>query len=399
MHQVPPRLPGAHAGGVRRRRSPGRPPVRRRGPRRRGGSAGRAVRRAVGQAARPAHARGDRARPRDGATSPTCVKCRPPGNRDPLPDEIDACRPWLEAAARPDRPQGRDHARQLRRRNSLLATKEGITRLRGRTLPVRPPAWSCPRSTRPPCCGAGASRWPRCGPTSSGPSRRWSTPARRPRPRAGGLDAMNRVDGPHRLGRGDARARRRLWPSCAGRATSSCSPATSARARPRSPRASAPRSASTEPITSPTFMLARAVRGASASRCTTSTSTGSTSSRRCSTSGCPRCSTTRRVVVIEWGDAVAASLPADYLEVRLTLRRRRRRPPARLPLGRRPVAQPACCRSGGPSPPWDDEGEWGRRADPRHRDAPPSRSAAPSAATRGSSPRPIPPGAGATPRR
>ena len=23
------------------------------------------------------------------------VKCRPPGNRDPLPDEIDACRPWL----------------------------------------------------------------------------------------------------------------------------------------------------------------------------------------------------------------------------------------------------------------------------------------------------------------
>lgn len=25
------------------------------------------------------------------------VKCRPPGNRDPLPDEIDACRPYLEA--------------------------------------------------------------------------------------------------------------------------------------------------------------------------------------------------------------------------------------------------------------------------------------------------------------
>ena len=25
------------------------------------------------------------------------IKCRPPGNRDPLPDEIDACRPWLEA--------------------------------------------------------------------------------------------------------------------------------------------------------------------------------------------------------------------------------------------------------------------------------------------------------------
>ncbi len=25
------------------------------------------------------------------------IKCRPPGNRDPLPDEIDACRPYLEA--------------------------------------------------------------------------------------------------------------------------------------------------------------------------------------------------------------------------------------------------------------------------------------------------------------
>src|SRR5262245_42810515 len=24
------------------------------------------------------------------------VKCRPPGNRDPQPDEIAACRPWLE---------------------------------------------------------------------------------------------------------------------------------------------------------------------------------------------------------------------------------------------------------------------------------------------------------------
>ena len=24
------------------------------------------------------------------------IKCRPPGNRDPLPDEIEACTPWLE---------------------------------------------------------------------------------------------------------------------------------------------------------------------------------------------------------------------------------------------------------------------------------------------------------------
>ena len=33
------------------------------------------------------------------------VKCRPPGNRDPLPDEIDACRPYLEAQIAHIRPR------------------------------------------------------------------------------------------------------------------------------------------------------------------------------------------------------------------------------------------------------------------------------------------------------
>jgi uracil-DNA glycosylase len=33
------------------------------------------------------------------------VKCRPPGNRDPLPDEIDACRPYLEAQIEHMRPR------------------------------------------------------------------------------------------------------------------------------------------------------------------------------------------------------------------------------------------------------------------------------------------------------
>jgi len=28
------------------------------------------------------------------------VKCRPPGNRDPLPDEIDTCKPWLDGQIR-----------------------------------------------------------------------------------------------------------------------------------------------------------------------------------------------------------------------------------------------------------------------------------------------------------
>jgi uracil-DNA glycosylase family 4 len=32
------------------------------------------------------------------------IKCRAPGNRDPLPDEIDACKPWLEEQLRLIRP-------------------------------------------------------------------------------------------------------------------------------------------------------------------------------------------------------------------------------------------------------------------------------------------------------
>ncbi len=34
------------------------------------------------------------------------VKCRPPDNRDPRPDEIAACRPYLEAQIELDRPRG-----------------------------------------------------------------------------------------------------------------------------------------------------------------------------------------------------------------------------------------------------------------------------------------------------
>ena len=33
------------------------------------------------------------------------IKCRPPGNRDPLPDEIEACRPYLEAQLHLIRPR------------------------------------------------------------------------------------------------------------------------------------------------------------------------------------------------------------------------------------------------------------------------------------------------------
>jgi DNA polymerase len=58
------------------------------------------------------------------------VKCRPPGNRDPQPAEIAACRPYLEAQMGFIRPRVvvtlGNFATKL-----LLDTKTGITKLRG----------------------------------------------------------------------------------------------------------------------------------------------------------------------------------------------------------------------------------------------------------------------------
>ncbi len=62
------------------------------------------------------------------------VKCRPPNNRDPLPAEIAACRPYLDEQVALIGPiviltLGNFASR------TLLGTTEGITRLRGRAHP------------------------------------------------------------------------------------------------------------------------------------------------------------------------------------------------------------------------------------------------------------------------
>ena len=73
---------------------------------------------------------------RDDVYIANVVKCRPPGNRDPLPAEIDACRPYLEAQLGFIDPAVvvtlGNFATKL-----LLDTKEGITKLRGREFPFR----------------------------------------------------------------------------------------------------------------------------------------------------------------------------------------------------------------------------------------------------------------------
>jgi uracil-DNA glycosylase family 4 len=73
---------------------------------------------------------------RDDVYIANVVKCRPPGNRDPLPAEIDACRPYLDAQLEFIDPKVvvtlGNFATKL-----LLDTKEGITKLRGREFPYR----------------------------------------------------------------------------------------------------------------------------------------------------------------------------------------------------------------------------------------------------------------------
>lgn len=61
------------------------------------------------------------------------LKCRPPGNRDPRPDEIDACKGYLRSQIRMISPRVvvtlGNFATKL-----LLRTETGITRLRGQSF-------------------------------------------------------------------------------------------------------------------------------------------------------------------------------------------------------------------------------------------------------------------------
>jgi len=73
---------------------------------------------------------------RDDVYIANVVKCRPPGNRDPNPIEIETCRPYLEAQLDFIQPKVvvplGNFATKL-----LLQTKQGITKLRGQEFPYR----------------------------------------------------------------------------------------------------------------------------------------------------------------------------------------------------------------------------------------------------------------------
>lgn len=62
------------------------------------------------------------------------VKCRPPGNRDPLPAEVEACRHYLEAQVAAVAPAVIVTLGNFATR-TLLDTTDTVTRLRGRHYP------------------------------------------------------------------------------------------------------------------------------------------------------------------------------------------------------------------------------------------------------------------------
>ncbi|HYF47285.1 MAG TPA: uracil-DNA glycosylase [Acidimicrobiales bacterium] len=64
------------------------------------------------------------------------VKCRPPDNRDPQPDEIAACNPWLERQLELIQPKVVVTLGNFAMR-TLLQTRDGITKVRGSTYPFR----------------------------------------------------------------------------------------------------------------------------------------------------------------------------------------------------------------------------------------------------------------------
>ena len=207
-----------HQGRLRRRQRGRRPDVRRRGARRRGGPPGPAVRRPRRGAAQRA------ARPESGwrgatSSSRTSLKCRPPGNRDPQPHEIETCRPYLREQIRLIEPRVictlGNFSTKL-----LTGSQTGITRVRG-TPQVHSSAGgpcSCcrcstrrPRCARPPWrrrCEADFATIPTC---SSGrcprsrPSRRGGRRAEeepRPAPQASQLGLLRLSAAPGDPGRG-----------------------------------------------------------------------------------------------------------------------------------------------------------------------------------------------------
>ena len=248
---------------------------------------------------------------RDDVYIANVVKCRPPGNRDPLPLEIDACRPYLEAQLGFIRPRVLvtlgNFATKL-----LLDTKEGITKLRGQRVPVRRR-----RSAHPDAAPRrGAARRRHAARADPGRLRARQARARPPGPGVVTVGVADEVVVTSRSP-DETRAAGARSAHSSRVATWSCSTASSGRARPSSRRASPKGSTSTATVVSPTFTLAREYAGRL--RLVHVDVYRLDHVQEFLDLGLDDLSGDDAVTVVEWGDAVAAELPVEHLEVRLAL--------------------------------------------------------------------------------
>ncbi|MEM0317712.1 MAG: type-4 uracil-DNA glycosylase [Candidatus Nezhaarchaeales archaeon] len=70
------------------------------------------------------------------------LKCRPPGNRDPLPDEVEACTPYLDRQVAAIKPKlivclGRHSASYVLVKGGVKRHRGGISTVRGQVFKVR----------------------------------------------------------------------------------------------------------------------------------------------------------------------------------------------------------------------------------------------------------------------
>ena len=94
------------------------------------------------------------------------VKCRPPGNRDPRPDEIEACQPYLDLRSSSSLPAW--SSPWATSPPSCCSTPPKASGASG-AGPIRFGGdSSSPPITRRPPCEVGPRWWPRCGPTWCG---------------------------------------------------------------------------------------------------------------------------------------------------------------------------------------------------------------------------------------